>query len=87
MSKNLIAAGFTAIGFDISSRAVDAFKALGGTAAASVAEVGKAANILITSLPSSTLFDVVGELQKLPRGIVWWRKLVPSRWSTSSRRK
>ena len=69
MSKNLIAAGFTVVGYDISSRAVDAFKALGGTAVASVAEVGKTANILITSLPSAkALFDIVCELQTLPRG-------------------
>jgi L-threonate 2-dehydrogenase len=69
MSKNLIAADFNVIGYDISPRAVDGFKALGGTVAASVAEVGKAANILITSLPSAkALSDVVGELRTLPRG-------------------
>jgi 3-hydroxyisobutyrate dehydrogenase-like beta-hydroxyacid dehydrogenase len=69
MSKNLIAAGFNVIGYDISPRAVEAFTGLGGTAAASIAEVGKAANILITSLPSAkALSDVVGELRTLPRG-------------------
>ena len=69
MSKNLVAAGFTVTGYDISSRAVDAFKALGGTAVASVADVGKAANILITSLPSAkALSGVVEELCTLPRG-------------------
>jgi putative dehydrogenase len=69
MSKNLIAAGFIVIGYDISARAVGAFKALGGTPVASAAEVGRAASILITSLPSAkALFDVVGELESLPRG-------------------
>ena len=69
MSKNLVAAGFTVTGYDISPRAVDAFKALGGTAVASVTDVGKAANILITSLPSAkALSGVVEELCTLPRG-------------------
>src|SRR5262245_51427987 len=69
MSRNLIAADFNVIGYDVSPRAIDGFKALGGTAAPSVAEVGKAANILITSLPSAkALSDVVGELRTLPRG-------------------
>lgn len=69
MSKNLIAAGFSVIGYDVSSRAVDAFKALGGSAVTSVTEVGKAADILITSLPSAkALSDVTGELRTLPLG-------------------
>ena len=69
MSKNLIAAGFNVIGYDVSPRAVDSFKALGGNAVASVTEVGKAADILITSLPSAkALSDVVGELRTLPLG-------------------
>jgi 3-hydroxyisobutyrate dehydrogenase-like beta-hydroxyacid dehydrogenase len=68
MSKNLIAAGFAVIGYDISPRAVHAFKALGGSAVASATAVGSAADIIITSLPSSAaLFDVVAELRKLPR--------------------
>ncbi len=68
MSKNLIAAGFSVIGYDVLPRAVETFAALGGRAAASVAEVGSGADILITSLPSSAaLFDVVRELKALPR--------------------
>ncbi len=68
MSKNLIAAGFAVIGYDISPRAAHAFKALGGSAVASATAVGSAADIIITSLPSSAaLFDVVAELRKLPR--------------------
>src|ERR1700751_3488395 len=69
MSKNLIAAGFNVFGYDIAPRAIKAFKALGGAAAASIAEVGKAASILITSLPSAkALSDVVGELRTLAGG-------------------
>lgn len=67
MSKNLIAAGFSVIGYDVSPRAIDAFNALGGSAVTSVTEVGKAADILITSLPSAkALSDVTGELRTLP---------------------
>ncbi|MDN5005700.1 NAD(P)-dependent oxidoreductase [Bradyrhizobium sp. GCM10027634] len=68
MSKNLLAAGFTVVGYDISPRAIESFRANGGTAAGSVAEVGKAAGVLITSLPSAkALFDVVAELRTLDR--------------------
>ena len=68
MSKNLLAAGFTVIGYDISRRAANAFRANGGRVAASVAEVGSSADILITSLPSSkALFEVVDALRTLDR--------------------
>jgi 3-hydroxyisobutyrate dehydrogenase-like beta-hydroxyacid dehydrogenase len=68
MSKNLIAAGFSVIGYDVLPKAVAAFASLGGRAAISVAEVGSGADIVITSLPSaSALFDIVRELQTLPR--------------------
>ena len=64
MSRNLIEAGFSVIGFDVAPKAVEGFVALGGDAAKSVGEVGSAAEILITSLPSAAaLFNVVGELQ------------------------
>lgn len=68
MSKNLTAAGFSVIGYDVLPKAVAAFVGLGGKAATSIAEVGASAEILITSLPSaSALFDVVRELRTLPR--------------------
>jgi 3-hydroxyisobutyrate dehydrogenase-like beta-hydroxyacid dehydrogenase len=68
MSKNLIAAGFSVVGYDISSRAADAFGAIGGRVAASVADAGNSAEILITSLPSAkALFEVVDELRTLDR--------------------
>jgi 3-hydroxyisobutyrate dehydrogenase-like beta-hydroxyacid dehydrogenase len=69
MSRNLIKAGFTVIGYDVLPRAVDAFVALGGQAATSAGEVGSRAELVITSLPSAkALFDVVGALKALPRG-------------------
>jgi L-threonate 2-dehydrogenase len=68
ISKNLIKAGFSVIGYDVKPKAVEAFVAGGGKVAKSVGDVGLAANILITSLPSaSALFDVVRELAALPR--------------------
>lgn len=68
MSKNLIKAGFSVIGFDVLPKAVEAFRAGGGKPAKSVGEVAAGADILITSLPSAAaLFDVVGELKALPR--------------------
>ena len=64
MSQNLIAAGFSVIGYDVLPKAVDAFVAGGGTAAKSIADVAASAEILITSLPSaSALFSVVRDLQ------------------------
>jgi putative dehydrogenase len=67
MSKNLIKAGFSVIGYDGLPKAVDAFVTGGGKAAKSVGDVGSSAEILITSLPSATaLFEVVRELAALP---------------------
>ena len=69
MSKHLLAAGFSVVGYDISPAAVEAFSANGGTVAGSAADVGRAANILMTSLPSAkALFEVVEELRTLDRG-------------------
>ncbi len=41
MAKNLISAGFTTAGFDLSQHRVDAFHELGGQVCTSVSEVGK----------------------------------------------
>jgi 3-hydroxyisobutyrate dehydrogenase-like beta-hydroxyacid dehydrogenase len=69
MVKNLVPAGFTVIGYDVSPPMMDRLRDLGGQAAKSVAEVGASADILITSLPSAkALFDIVAELKTLPRG-------------------
>jgi 3-hydroxyisobutyrate dehydrogenase-like beta-hydroxyacid dehydrogenase len=68
MSKNLIEAGFSVIGYDVLPKAVEAFVAGGGKAAKSVGDVGSSTEILITSLPSaSALFEVVRELAALPQ--------------------
>ena len=74
MSRNLIKAGFSVIGFDVLPKAIEAFVAIGGKAAKSVGEVGSGADILITSLPSAAaLFKVVDELQALPRAATYRR--------------
>jgi 3-hydroxyisobutyrate dehydrogenase-like beta-hydroxyacid dehydrogenase len=68
MSKNLLHAGFSVIGYDISAPALAAFAANGGQPVNSAREVAAAVDILITSLPSTAaLHDVVGELKGLPR--------------------
>lgn len=69
MTKNLVPAGFTVIGYDVSAPMMDRFRGMGGQAAKSIAEVGAAADVLITSLPSAqALADVVAALKTLPRG-------------------
>lgn len=68
MSKNLLAAGFQVVGYDIAAPAMTAFKALGGKSAGSVTEVAREAGFLITSLPSTkALHDVVRELAAMPK--------------------
>ena len=68
MGRNLVEAGFTVIGHDVQPEAVARLVANGGRAAASARDVGAAADILLTSLPSAAaLFDVVRELATLPR--------------------
>jgi putative dehydrogenase len=52
VSQNLIARGFTVVGYDVSSAAVEAFGAMGGQPVRSGSEVADAAAIVITSLPS-----------------------------------
>ena len=49
LAKNLIANGFEVTGLDLSSERMEAFEALGGTPATSVAEVG--ANAIIVNVP------------------------------------
>src|SRR3954465_529949 len=68
MTRNLVKAGFTVVGHDVLPKAMENFVGLGGKPAGSAAEVGAAAELLITSLPSAkAMFDVVGELKTLPR--------------------
>ena len=68
MSKNLLEAGFSVVGYDIAKPAVSRFTDMGGKVAGSVREVAAGADILITSLPSTAAFrDVVRELKDAPR--------------------
>jgi hypothetical protein len=68
MSKNLIESGFAVVGYDIARPAVTRFADIGGRVAASVGEVARQANVLLTSLPSVAAFrDVVREVKEAPR--------------------
>ena len=68
MSKNLLDAGFSVVGYDILPSAVATFSEIGGNAAKSVSEVAAQTDILLTSLPSTkALQDVVHELKDTPR--------------------
>ena len=53
MAKNLLKANYEIIAYDIVTKAVAAIKAEGAEAAASISEVAKAADIIITMLPNS----------------------------------
>jgi 3-hydroxyisobutyrate dehydrogenase-like beta-hydroxyacid dehydrogenase len=68
MAKNLVEAGFTVVGHDISPAAMARLQKLGGTPAASNAEVLAQAEVVITSMPSAdALAEVVGELAQAPQ--------------------
>src|SRR4051794_21537866 len=68
MTRNLVKAGFTVVGHDVLPKAMEKFVELGGKPAGSAAEVGAAAELVITSLPSAkALSNVVSDLQTLPR--------------------
>jgi putative dehydrogenase len=63
MAKNLVDAGYTVIGYDPLVRARTRHERAGGIVAQSVREVGSRADIVLTSLPSSSaLLDVASEL-------------------------
>jgi len=80
IARNLIAAGHQVTGFDIAAEAREALARMGGRSARSVAEVADAAEIILTSLPSSAALDetatalkgrartgtIVAELSTLP---------------------
>jgi 3-hydroxyisobutyrate dehydrogenase-like beta-hydroxyacid dehydrogenase len=69
MSKNLIAAGFPVVGYDIAPSAMQSFAEMGGEGASSVADVGARTDVLITSLPSTKALDTVVEaLLTVPKG-------------------
>ena len=54
LSQNLIKAGFSLTGFDLRQQRLDILKEMGGTAAASVAEVGKASDVVIVMVLNGT---------------------------------
>jgi putative dehydrogenase len=64
MSKNLLEAGFSVVGYDVAEPALARFAGIGGRVARAVSEVAAEADVLITSLPSTAaLRDVVRELK------------------------
>ena len=80
IARNVIAAGLPVVGFDIAAERRAELAAMGGEVARSAAEVAKAADIVLTSLPSIAALDetaaaiaahaakgtVVAELSTLP---------------------
>jgi L-threonate 2-dehydrogenase len=67
IGKNLLAAGFSVVGYDIAPGALAAFAKAGGRAVQSVAEVAANSEILITSLPStSALHEIIRDLRNAP---------------------
>lgn len=61
MARNLLAAGFRVVGYDVSERAIAAFATEGGETVANPLEVGNRARIVILSLPGvAALDEVVG---------------------------
>ena len=54
LSQNLIKAGFSLTGFDLRQQRLDILKEMGGTAAASVAEVGRASDVVIVMVLNGT---------------------------------
>jgi putative dehydrogenase len=56
MAGNLMAGGFTVVGYDPDAGAMAAFTERGGEAAANATEVAERADIVITSLPSAAAF-------------------------------
>jgi putative dehydrogenase len=61
MSANLVKAGFEVIGFDIEPGARAVLRKAGGLPVPSAAEVAKAADIIVTSLPSSAALSQTAE--------------------------
>ena len=64
-AANLVKAGYTVVGYDLVPARRAAHRRAGGIAARSVAEVGRRAGIMISSLPSpAALLDVAAELAR-----------------------
>ena len=68
-AANLLRNGFDVAGFDLDPNRAAALTDAGGSAVGSVAAVGEAATVVITSLPSARALEaVVDELSQLPEG-------------------
>jgi 3-hydroxyisobutyrate dehydrogenase-like beta-hydroxyacid dehydrogenase len=68
MASNLLKAGFRVIGYDVAAAARRSHARAGGTAARSGADVGRRADIVITSLPSvGALAAVAADLARARR--------------------
>lgn len=59
ISGNFLKSGYTVTGFDLDSARCEELAGKGGTVAGSPAEVAKASDILITSLPTTAALDAV----------------------------
>lgn len=59
MARNLLADGVEVVGYDEAEQASAEFVSAGGTRLASPIEVGRAANVVLVSLPSSAALDSV----------------------------
>ncbi len=59
MVRNLIAKGFTLVGYDVVPAALEAAVKLGAKACASAAEAAKQADLVVTMLPSSSHVEAV----------------------------
>ncbi|MBW8904865.1 MAG: NAD(P)-dependent oxidoreductase [Betaproteobacteria bacterium] len=71
MAANLAKAGFTVYGYDVVAARRAALKKSGGTPASSLARLARAAEVLITSLPSAkALHDVAQELNARGRVVM-----------------
>src|SRR6185295_11711842 len=73
MAGNLLKAGFPLVVHDLRTEIVRDFAARGARAAASVAELARAADVTLTSLPGPAEVEAVATalLDAMPKGSVW----------------
>ena len=90
MSENLIKAGYSVTGFTLEQDKLDRLTAAGGTAAASIAEAVKDADVVITMVPASPQVEAIsygenGILENAKSGalIVDMSSITPQTWGYS----
>lgn len=76
MAENLMAAGFRVVGFDLSARSCEGFKASGGSIATSAAGAAEGVDLVIAMLPNAdnvrdALFGGDGAAQAMSREAVF----------------